>query len=542
LTTADPGNVQDASGSTTTGSGGGQGSDAFETVFARICLERGWVTREQVSGCFADRMSSPVPPGGTKSRPRLSDLLVAKKLISTPQAEVLREEVTRLLRAEAYATVRQEASLGEILVISRRLSREQLLEALAFQGDCARHHEFVPMLGQVLIDKGFLSPAALEEALRLQRGMVRLKCESCGTNYLISEMDVRRVYLCRKCAAPLARADVLPVAPQEDPDEVKRAATNSSNVVGKYVAVRELGRGGMGTVYKAWDKVQKRWVALKIHTVTGGVEGLVRFRREAETAAVLQHPHIVPIYDVGESGERHYIAMKYIEGRPLGDRKLPVEQACRVMIEVARAIELAHSKDIVHRDLKPGNVIVDASGWPYVMDFGLAKNLFGSFNVTAPGTVMGSPSYMSPEQAAGQISKVDQRSDVYSLGALLYALLTGRPPFKADSPVATVRQVLDDPVVPPATLNPEIPSSLEAIVMRALSKDRAPRHPSAGPLADELERFLAGGTAPVAGGEPKGSPALPPKPQVGRKRWAMVGLLVCVLAGLALFYLWRAFQ
>ncbi|HVR84530.1 MAG TPA: hypothetical protein VMU54_09480, partial [Planctomycetota bacterium] len=185
---ADPENVPDSSGSTTTGSGAGQGSDAFETVFARICLQRGWVTRDQVAACFAERRSVSSAPGDPKSRPRLSDLLLARKLISTPQADVLREEVTRLLRAEAYATVRQEASLGEILVISKRLSREQLLEALAVQGECARRHEFVPMLGQVLIEKGFLSPAALEEALRLQRGMVRLRCESCGTTYLISEM------------------------------------------------------------------------------------------------------------------------------------------------------------------------------------------------------------------------------------------------------------------------------------------------------------------------------------------------------------------
>jgi serine/threonine-protein kinase len=372
--------------------------------------------------------------------------------------------------------------------------------------------------------------------------MVRLRCESCGTTYLISEMDVRRVYLCRKCAAPLARGDASPAAPREDPEEVKRAATNPSNVVGKYIVVRELGRGGMGTVYQAWDKVQKRWVALKIHTVSGGVEGLVRFRREAETAAVLQHPHIIPIFDVGESGERHYIAMKYIEGRPLGEKKLPIDQACRVMIEVARAIELAHSKDIVHRDLKPGNVIVDASGWPYVMDFGLAKNLFGSFNVTAPGTVMGSPSYMSPEQAAGQISKVDQRSDVYSLGALLYALLTGRPPFKADTPVATVRQVLDDPVVPPTAINPEIPSRLGEIVMRALSKDRARRYPSAGPLAEDLARFLAGETAPAAAEEKNALRPLQTRRPGRRGTKAVVGALLLVLAGLGLYFLWRSFR
>lgn len=522
---------------TGTGSGAGPGSDAFETIFARICLERGWVTREDVARCFTESAAASATSGQGASRLRLSDLLHSKKLISTPQVEVVREEVTRLLRLDAYCPVRQEASLGELLVLSRRITREQLVEALAVQSRCAHEHTFVPMLGQVLVDRGHLSPAALEEALELQRGMIRLRCSSCHTAYLVSEMDPRRIYLCRRCAAPLGRMEASPGEPVEEPAEVRRAAGNPKNVCGKYISVSELGRGGMGAVYKAWDTVGKRWVALKIHVVTGGIEGLVRFRREAETAAALQHPNIVPIYDVGQRGDRHYIAMKYIDGRPLVELKPGIEESCRIMIQVAQAIELAHSKDIVHRDLKPANVLVDQTGRPYVTDFGLAKNLFESFNVTAPGTVMGSPSYMSPEQAAGQISKVDQRSDVYSLGALLYALLAGRPPFKGETPVATVKQVLSDPVVPLATLNPKVPPRLEGIVMRTLAKERGQRFPSAGALAFELERFLTGAPALLSPSASEVPHSPRPRPKAGVD-WRVAAALT-LFAALSAILLWH---
>jgi predicted Ser/Thr protein kinase len=529
--------VSQASGSTTTGAESGPGSDAYETVFARICLQRGWLTREQIVECLRDRAAAN-PGNASGTRVLLADFLTAQRLISRPQAEVVGEEVARLLRDKTYSPVRQEATLGEVLVRTRQVTQEQVVEALALQGEFARKREMIPMLGEILVGKGYLSPAALAEALRLQRAMGRLRCESCGTLYLVSEVDLDKIYLCRKCAVPLRAADAAPAEPVPDPGEVQRAAIHSRNLLGKYVVVRELGRGGMGVVYKAWDTILKRWVALKVHTVTGGVEGLIRFRREAETSAVLQHPNIVPIYDVGQAGDRHFIAMKFIEGVPLGEARLPVERACQIMVQVARAIEVAHAKDIVHRDLKPQNVLVDASGRPYVMDFGLAKNIFESFNVTVPGTIMGSPSYMSPEQAAGHTSRVDQKSDVYGLGALLYTLLTGRPPFKGETPILTVKEVIDSPVPPPRTINPEIPAPLERIVLRALSKDRARRYPSAEPFGRDLERFLAGEQIPAEDRTTSVSRSASTRRKAkSGNRWAVAILLL--LAGIAVAILWR---
>jgi predicted Ser/Thr protein kinase len=527
-----------AGGSTTTGADSGPGSDAYETIFARICLQRGWLTREQIVKCLHDR-SVATPADSSGPRVALADLLTTQRLISRPQAEVVGEEVTRLLRDKTYSPVRQEATLGDVLVRTHQVSQEQVAEALALQGDFARRHELVPMLGEILVGKGHLTPAALAEALRLQRAMGRLRCESCGTLYLVSEIDPTKIYLCRKCAVPLRAADAVPSERVPDPGEVQRAALHARNVTGKYVIVRELGRGGMGVVYKAWDTVLKRWVALKVHAVSGGVEGLIRFRREAETSAILQHPNIVPIYDVGQVGDRHFIAMKYIEGEPLGESSLPVERACEIMIQVARAIEVAHGKDIVHRDLKPQNVLVDTSGRPYVMDFGLAKNIFESFNVTVPGTIMGSPSYMSPEQASGHTSRVDQKSDVYGLGALLYALLTGRPPFKEDTPILTVKAVIDGPVPPPTKYNPEIPAPLERIILRALSKDKARRHSSAEPFARDLERFLAGEPIPPEDRATSVSrPISTRRAAKTRMRWAVVAILL-LLGALAVTLLWR---
>ncbi len=517
------------------GSGAGPetGSEALWTVIARICLQRGWVTRQQIVQCLRERgAAAPDRAGGTG----LADLLVSKGLISRPQAAIVDGEAKRLIRAGAYSEARQEAGLGDLLVRMGRITQSQVQEALSVQAEYAGRRELVPLLGEILLQKGHVDSAALDEALRLQRTMTRLRCEYCATDYLLAEFDPGKTYLCRGCASVLCRPRGPAAARADEPEEAQRAATNPKNVVGKYVAVKELGRGGMGAVYKAWDTVLKRWAALKILAVAGGPEAVIRFRREAETASQLVHPNIVPIYDVGEAGGYHYIAMQYIDGRQLGEQKLPVEQACNLIIQVARAIELAHSKDIVHRDIKPQNILIDASGRPYVTDFGLAKNLFESFNITAPGTVMGSPSYMSPEQAAGQVSKVDQRSDVYSLGALLFTLLTGRPPYKAETAVMTVRMVLETPIPSPTEFNPEIPPELERIVMRALDRDKARRYPSAGPFADDLERFLKGEPIPTAEPPPErpAPPPAPPPPREPRlRRAAVVAIVILTLAALA---------
>jgi hypothetical protein len=508
--------------------------DEAETVFARICLERGWVTRDQIAEVLRRRAAA----GG--EGPAFSSLMVSLGLLTSEQAESARQEATRVVGRGAYAVVRKEdASLGHLLVKAGHVSMAQVREAVEAQEEEARGGKPSPRLGQILIDKGYVTQAVIDETLRRQQEMARFRCESCGAVYAIPSHEPGKRYLCPRCALPLSASAVIAAPPAPDPEEVRRCATNPKNVVGKYVAVKELGRGGMASVYKAWDTQARRWVALKIMAVHGGVEALVRFRREAETAAALQHPHIVPIYDVGEAGDKHYISMKYLEGETLAGRRLPARRACEIMAAVAQAVEHAHGRDIVHRDLKPQNVLLDSAGKPYVLDFGLAKDLFGSFNITAPGTVMGSPSYMSPEQAAGQVSKVDQRSDVYSMGAILYEILTGQPPFKGETPVETIHQVMGDPVRRPTELVPEIPAELEAIVLKALEKDRGRRYPTAAAFGQDLEAHLKG--------QPRPSQILPavvvpkpaaPAPRRERSEVGMVVVLIALLVMAATVFVW----
>lgn len=275
---------------------------------------------------------------------------------------------------------------------------------------------------------------------------------------------------------------------------------------GDYELLEELGRGGMGVVYKAWQKDLDRIVALKM-ILRGDLASpadLARFRAEAEAAAQLHHPHIVPVYEVGEIDGRPFFSMKLIEGttlsRKLADGPLPSRTAAEMLAPICRAIADAHRRGVLHRDLKPSNILIDNEGLTYVTDFGLAKRVktdlsdshaAGLQSLTQSGAILGTPSYMAPEQAAGNRGEVSTSSDIYSLGAILYVMLTGRPPFQAESAVDTVLMVLEQDVVPPRMLNPRVDSDLEMIALKCLQKPQDLRYATADALADDLEAYLA---------------------------------------------------
>jgi predicted Ser/Thr protein kinase len=267
---------------------------------------------------------------------------------------------------------------------------------------------------------------------------------------------------------------------------------------GDYVLMERLGKGGMGVVYKANQASLKRLVAVKM-ILAGQLadeQDVARFRSEAESAASLDHPNIVQIYEIGEHQRQHYFSMRYVEGESLADRlktsPLPAREAARLVEQVARAIAYAHSRGVIHRDLKPANILVDRQNQPQVTDFGLAKRVQGDSDLTASGKPIGTPSYMSPEQAAGRLQEISERSDVYSLGATLYALLVGRPPFQADNPLDTLVQVREQEPVSLRQLNPKLPRDLETVCAKCLEKDPRRRYGSADELAEELKRFLEG--------------------------------------------------
>ncbi len=265
---------------------------------------------------------------------------------------------------------------------------------------------------------------------------------------------------------------------------------------GAYELLEEIARGGMGVVYRARQKTLNRVVALKM-ILSGqfaSKQEILRFRSEAEAAANLRHPNIVAIYETGEHDGHPFFSMDYIEGRNLAeivrDGPLPSRRAARYVQVISEAIHYAHGQGTLHRDLKPSNVLIDAHDQPRITDFGLAKRVRGDFGLTVTGQILGSPNFMPPEQTGGKQAKLGPHSDVYGIGAILYHLLTGRPPFQAETIDQILSQLRETEPVSPRLLNPSVPRDLETICLKCLEKEPTKRYATAQALADELRRFL----------------------------------------------------
>lgn len=438
-------------------------------LIGRIALERGLVSVHQLADCLSDQQ-------GSASADPLGTIMLRKGLITQRDLDTLLEEQKKRL-AEALELSDpklEDALLGRLLIRQGLVKEAQVYECLRASAELGESGQKAPRLGELLVRKGFLTPD-----------------------------------LSRRLVPPDRQGETTEMLRREMPEEAVRAARDPARQFagGKYLLVQEAGRGGMGVVWKAWQPDLRRWVAVKIlaGTLWTDVE-LKRFYREAQMAASLSHPNIASIYEVGAHEGKHYIAMEFVDGDSLARlmapasgrqgttraaRPLSPRRAIEILREAALAVDYAHSKGIIHRDLKPHNIMVQRSdGRVYVMDFGLAKPLRPGDSISMSDAIVGTPQYMSPEQARGDA--VDRRTDVFSLGAVLFHVLAGRPPFEGHSPAEVMMSVLADDPPSLRRLNPRVHADVETICMKALEKDRGRRYESARGLADDLGRYLEG--------------------------------------------------
>jgi len=297
-------------------------------------------------------------------------------------------------------------------------------------------------------------------------------------------------------------------------------------MIGAYRIVSQIGQGGMATVYKAYHAAMDRYVAVKVlpRQFAESAEFIGRFQQEARTIANLEHPHILPVYDYGESGGITYFVMRFLDTGTLKDRikigAMPLSETDRIFTQLAEALGYAHDRGVIHRDMKPSNVLVDARGGVFLTDFGIAKLMEGAAHFTATGSITGTPAYMSPEQAQGD--KIDLRSDIYSLGIVLYEMITGRVPFEAETPLAVILKQLQAPLPPPSSLVPDISPDIERVLLKALAKDRNDRYPTCGELLEAWKLAISASDT-VRAARPAVSPeatmaAPPPAPAVAKAR------------------------
>jgi len=393
--------------------------------------------------------------------------------------------------------VQEETLFGKIAVEEGYVTQGQL--------DAALRDTNGTTLTEVLVARGLLNSSQVQIIRDIQRihmaevsapaesgGMLRmdrflLPCSGCDTHYLIQGYAEGTKFICRKCQKVLVVRRV-----QEPPPSSTGPGSRS---IGPYEVLAEIGRGSVSVVYKARHRQTGAEVALKVlkDSETANPGYLKRFQQEASAASRLSHPGIVSVLDSGERDGIYYIAMSIVEGvtldRAMATNRLTLRQFVEVLEQVAKAVHHAHEHGIVHRDLKPANIILDAAGRPHVSDFGLAKMDQLEKAATHPGGgKIGTPYYMSPEQVMGDVAGTDARSDIYALGVMLYEALTGKVPFPGNSVVQVYLGILNGAPVAPSTLNPRTPHGLEAICLRALSRNKDQRQPTALQFAEELRR------------------------------------------------------
>jgi tRNA A-37 threonylcarbamoyl transferase component Bud32 len=376
-----------------------------------------------------------------------------------------------------------ESISDEQVVAARPDLAEQLRVELAkLQQICAAEKEAADMAGAGLT-------ATIDFHAARTPGMLQLQCPHCREPFETETDTPLTEIVCSTCGGQFSLAG--------DDRETRFAPCLKS--LAHFDIVERLGVGGFGTVWKARDRKLDRTVALKIPR-QGMLDNddLEKFLREARAAAQLQHPSIVRVHEVGRDGDSAFIVSDFVRGIPLNEwltgQQPTMRQAAEICIAIAEALQHAHDRGVIHRDLKPANILIDGDGRPHLMDFGLARREVGEVTVTLDGQILGTPAYMSPEQAQGEAHTADARSDIYSLGVILFQLLTGELPFRGSARML-MHQMIHDPPPSPRSLNAHVPRDLETITLKCVEKNRDNRYQSATDLSADLRRWLKG--APV---------------------------------------------
>lgn len=511
-----------------------------DLLLGRIALREGLITKEQLYDCLIAQERNPARTLGA--------LLISRGYLR-------HEDIQKLLdlqsRAMGGSPARHGALLGQILVRNGLATEYQVNECLRLQGRMADLGiQPVPQLGQVMMKRGYLKREALETALQLQN-LTLYTCPECGAPVDTAGGAAGADPVCARCGgeipflfAQMAAAvhEALETASREHeselPAEVVEASKTAANHFGRYILVREIGRGGAGIVHRAWQKDRNRIVALKmlphdsdtaagIRTPYGDAEDVKRFYNEVKAFAELDHPNIVPILDFGSVEQHFYYTMRLVEGatldqlvhdevdrlrygppglpvEPMPERGMPPKASAAILRDVARALHYAHGRGIHHRDVKPSNVIVEPGGKPQLMDFGLAKVKRIGDSAYVKGVIMGTPYYMPPEQASGDMERVDDLSDVYSLGAVLYELVSGFSPYAGKSSEDVLAKLPIEGPEPLELVAPHLPEALRRIVARAMQRSKGDRYASAADMAEDLQRFIDGVPLPLEPTEPRG--------------------------------------
>jgi serine/threonine protein kinase len=518
-----------------------------DLLLGQIAIREGVITREQLFDCLQAQERNPSRSIGS---------------IMVSRGYLRQEDVDRLVELQREAFSRAGAGdpngprgtlIGRILVNRGLATEYQVNEALRLQG---RMSELgikpVPPLGEILIRRNYLPKEAVETALQLQN-LQLYTCPDCGAPIDFDPGSAAgEEYSCAACGAEVpflfakmatAVKEALDEASREHdvelPDEVREADADPAKRFGKYILLREIGRGGAGIVYKAWQRDTNAISALKIlphesdtaagvKTPFGDVEDVKRFYNEIRAHADLRHPNIVPVMDFGSVDNHFYYTMKYIEGITLdgvvregvderafqttfitdrvapgaGERRetarivkgkgMPLRKAIHLLRELTLAVDFAHKLGIYHRDIKPANIILDKDAKPWLMDFGLAKVVKIGDSSYVKGVIMGTPYYMPPEQAIGDMEQVDNLSDVYSLGAVLYEMVSGYCPYTGKTPDEVLALLPREAPEPIQHHVPDLPEEVLLIIDKCMSGQKANRYPSAGALADDLQNFLDG--------------------------------------------------